>query len=569
MTFLMNKYYTFTFLLLCLTFGTNGLQAQIETTRGGRGGATEGRQMGIELTPGDHAPEEVIIRFNTAPSLEERGPITSDLKDVNIYVQEWSPSGKFLRADAPLLTDCEYDGNGNPDAGTLGGGDQISLNYYANSRGWYDYNRFYYECVPVNGFNDPGIGDEGDVPPPNEYHPTLWCSDDASLVPLTGKRKVKMVIIDSGLKLPGNGMENGVNYNQTIIPGDCALGDCDPIYEGIDEVSNDFHPHGSYIFDLVSRWFDAEGLAPLLNVSSYQVLDEELKGTIFQVIKAIELATMEKEQPQVISLSIGFRPLHCSDSSNPVTEPGDNTVEDLHSPLYYAIKDAEEKNIIVVTSAGNDNRNLNVSPQYPAAETGIDNLVTVGGLMCGSNNRAPWSNYSNKHIDLFAPGAQIKVAVRSCYASISGTSFACPIVATKAAFHVTAQEEYDDKEVLCLLRSQATPFADAKYGIVNVAASQQSCDKGAKSLLVKPVAAAPTVKVSPNPFNHQLIIRTGAESAASPATLTVIDGQGRVVARRQTNTPTTTLDVAHLTPGVYWLNVTTAAGSETRKIIKQ
>ncbi|WP_169435069.1 S8/S53 family peptidase [Neolewinella persica] len=577
----MKQNYFFLLFVICLGLNTISLQAQVLVTTDNPRSQEERIQMGVSLTPGDHVSEEVIIRFDVAPT--SRRAVTSDLKDQSIYVQEWSPSGKFLRAVAPKLESCDYDGVGNPNSGTVGGGDQISLNYYANTRGWRNLDRFYFQCVSPRISSAPVIGQDGNITYPYDYNPAFECSDDVNLIPRTGEQKVKMVIIDSGLKsLPGQGVRNGVAYQQTIIPTNCSISRCEPILNNIEEYSDDFHPHGSYIFELISNWFDSEGLASQLSVSSYKVLDEDLKTTIFQVIKAIELATMEKVKPQVISLSLGFRPLKCGNSSDPIAGPRDDygldpdlgptdepQIRVKHSPLYYAIKDAEEQNIIVVTSAGNDGRSLDATPQYPAAETGLNNLVTVGSLQCGNGMRSEWSNYSDNYVDLFAPGSKVKSISGSCYISISGTSFSCPIVAAKAAFHVTAQEVYNDDDVLCLLRSQVTPLAGAKYGMVNVVGSPEYCDKGGKRLIGKSRSVETSTTISPNPFANQLTIGQLLTPSGSSTVLTLFDGQGREVIRRETKELTTTLDVQDLIPGVYWLSIRSASGVETRKVIKQ
>lgn len=92
------------------------------------------------------------------------------------------------------------------------------------------------------------------------------------------------------------------------------------------------------------------------------------------------------------------------------------------------IQRAGEIQQIFVASAGNNNRNIDEVPRYPASYN-LPNVITVAA----SNHLdklAGYSNYGNTSIDLLAPGS----AIFSCfpnhgYGYLSGTSMAAPHVA--------------------------------------------------------------------------------------------------------------------------------------------
>ncbi|QTD36721.1 S8 family serine peptidase [Polaribacter batillariae] len=82
-----------------------------------------------------------------------------------------------------------------------------------------------------------------------------------------------------------------------------------------------------------------------------------------------------------------------------------------------AIKYADEKNVLLVNGAGNDNRNLELKNltwfpndhEYENETEISDNFLKVGsnGLYINNKLRSSFSNYGNNEVDIFAPGEYI------------------------------------------------------------------------------------------------------------------------------------------------------------------
>jgi cell wall-associated protease len=121
-----------------------------------------------------------------------------------------------------------------------------------------------------------------------------------------------------------------------------------------------------------------------------------------------------------------------------------------------AIKYAEEKGVLLVVSAGNEGADANVKRNFPPKfyfENGemkyFSNMIVVGAntwmkkwseekdpdnLADGFDLAAPFSNYSDKVVDLFAPGMEINSSVPGGkYKTESGTSMSAPVVSGVAA----------------------------------------------------------------------------------------------------------------------------------------
>jgi subtilisin family serine protease len=109
--------------------------------------------------------------------------------------------------------------------------------------------------------------------------------------------------------------------------------------------------------------------------------------------------------------------------------------------VWEAIKYAESKDVLIVFAAGNDSKNVDVEPSYPAdtmdKKTEIaDNVITIGALNYeyGEKVVANFSNYGATNVDVFAPGMKIYATVpNNKFKYEQGTSMASPNAAGVAA----------------------------------------------------------------------------------------------------------------------------------------
>ena len=107
-----------------------------------------------------------------------------------------------------------------------------------------------------------------------------------------------------------------------------------------------------------------------------------------------------------------------------------------------AIKYAEQKNVLIVHSSGNDAFNTNNYPNFPddydneRKEEISNNFITVGSISSKLDSTliSSFSNYGILSVDLFAPGEDIYTCIPdNKYEIDSGTSLAAPMVSGTAA----------------------------------------------------------------------------------------------------------------------------------------
>lgn len=134
--------------------------------------------------------------------------------------------------------------------------------------------------------------------------------------------------------------------------------------------------------------------------------------------------------------------------------------------VFDAIKYAAAHDVLLVHAAGNDSKDIDVKDNWPNDSADhqtefTDNVITVGaiGPEINENLVAPFSNYGQKNVDIFAPGVQIYSTIpESKYAKYSGTSMASPEVAGVAALIRSYYPKLSASQVKHILMNSGTPI---------------------------------------------------------------------------------------------------------------
>lgn len=181
--------------------------------------------------------------------------------------------------------------------------------------------------------------------------------------------------------------------------------------DGYDAISGaldgqaDGNGHGTHVAGIIAATIGNDiGVAGVVSskILPVRVLGNSGGGSIFSVAKGIDWAV--ENGATLINMSLG------SSGNSPVLES--------------AVRDAQRKGVIIIAAAGNDNKNNDRQPQYPA---NYDSVISVGATDA-KGERAYFSNYGET-VRVWAPGVDIMSTWKGGgYRSLSGTSMATPLV---------------------------------------------------------------------------------------------------------------------------------------------
>ncbi|MBP2615718.1 S8 family serine peptidase [Chryseobacterium jejuense] len=162
--------------------------------------------------------------------------------------------------------------------------------------------------------------------------------------------------------------------------------------------------------------------------------------------------------------------------------PGKNVVWD-------AFKYAEDKGVLLVKAAGNENEDVAEHLAYPTNYKNVNdekpfvNNVVVVGASTNDNNalRASFSNFNKKMVDVFAPGERIYSTVKgSKYEYLDGTSMASPVVSGAAAVLLAYMPNLKPDQIIESLKKSSNLSATNGFADFSVAGGVIDVKKAAE-----------------------------------------------------------------------------------------
>lgn len=134
-----------------------------------------------------------------------------------------------------------------------------------------------------------------------------------------------------------------------------------------------------------------------------------------------------------------------------------------------AVQYADSMGVLMVHAAGNDGENVDSTENYPTRQYldggQAQNWIEVGASSWqgASNLAAPFSNYGENTVDVFAPGRSIYSTVpNDKYERNDGTSMAAPMVSGVAALIMAYYPELTTSQVRSVILETASSYQDVQ-----------------------------------------------------------------------------------------------------------
>ncbi|MDP2790116.1 MAG: S8 family serine peptidase [bacterium] len=286
----------------------------------------------------------------------------------------------------------------------------------------------------------------------------------------TDASSVIVAVLDSGVDITNPDLTANIWTNAKETAGDNLDNDGNGFVDDVQgwnfiENNNDSRPqvttgatvaglnHGTVIAGIIgaqgNNGVAGTGVAWQAKILSVRVLDSTGSGSTVTVAQGIAYAVAAGAN--IINLSF------VGSGASPT--------------LAAAIVDAQAAGVLIVAAAGNENLDLDVTPQYPACYAGVLGVASVSS----SDVKSSFSNYGSC-IDLAAPGENISSTLfyspSQGYSAVSGsgwygTSVASPFVAGAAALLKAMSPTLSGADLATALKNQATNITASNSAFVN------------------------------------------------------------------------------------------------------
>lgn len=259
--------------------------------------------------------------------------------------------------------------------------------------------------------------------------------------------EILVAVIDTGVEASHPDLREVMYANPGEIPengrDDDGNGLVDDVsgwnFEAKDgDTSDDFH-HGTHVAGIIGAKSDnrigISGIAPRVRILPIRWMKKGL-GWGEDAIASIHYAV--KMGARVINASwggIGYS-----------------------KALEEAVREAEKKGILFVSSAGNGKSDNDVRPHHPA-NLSLSNTLTVASVD-ERDVLEKYSNYGRTKVDFGAPGKEIlSTMMAGNYGNLSGTSMAAAVVSGSAALILSARPDLKAQDLKRIFSETVVPAA--------------------------------------------------------------------------------------------------------------
>ncbi len=234
----------------------------------------------------------------------------------------------------------------------------------------------------------------------------------------TGNRDIVIAVIDSGVAYDHPDLKNNVWTNENEIPDngidDDNNGFIDDVH-GWDFVNNDNNPsdystdcygdgHGTHVAGIIAaqgnNGIGISGIMWSAQIMPLQIFDlfqiDSFENSIIQLVNIVSAITYAVENNANI--------VNCSFGSYLFSQF-----------IYDALNLANQKGVLVIAAAGNDNINNDQLPKYPASYN-LPNIISVAATN-EKDEISSYSNYGMQSVDVAAPGGSVSNGKANIYST--------------------------------------------------------------------------------------------------------------------------------------------------------
>ena len=229
---------------------------------------------------------------------------------------------------------------------------------------------------------------------------------------------------------------------------------------GDDPDVNDGKPYGSNILKTpdASHGTGTAGLVGAVRNNGYGIDGVADNVRIMPLVAAPNGDEYDKDVANAIHYAVDHGAVVVNMSFGKKVSPHKEWVDE-------AFKYAAAHDVLLVIASGNDNIDIDKTPDYPndnyLDRTSTDNVINVdaSGPKPGKNLTAAFTNYGKQNSDIFAPGVKVtSIDADGEFDTADGTSFSAPIVAGIAALILEYYPNLSSSQVKRAILGSAVPL---------------------------------------------------------------------------------------------------------------
>ncbi len=271
----------------------------------------------------------------------------------------------------------------------------------------------------------------------------------------TGSEQILVGVIDSGIDYHHPDLIDNMWTNPNEIPNgqdDDGNGYIDDIH-GIDAITGEGDPmddygHGTIVAGIIgakgNNLMGTAGVCWDVKLVALKFLDNRNIGFDAHAVECINYALELREN------GYNLRVLNNS--------WGQLTPSNFSQVISDAISSTNKAGMVFVAATGNNGRDIDGSPFYPASY-GFPNIISVAATD-RDDNLSGFSNWGELSADIGAPGTEIfSTTMDGGYSAFSGTSMAAPFVSGAVALMLTVDNTLTVAEIKDYLLSYGDPVS--------------------------------------------------------------------------------------------------------------
>jgi len=359
----------------------------------------------------NHAQNEIIV------TLKEGMSIPQDMLDSMLKMGGEHQSSKYEHANALFIRSTSFSSE------TL-----LELFQSEDMAQYVKSASFNYEYRPEES-NDP-------------YYEKLWAIENTAqeVNTETGTVDADMDVVEAWEKTKGNHdvvvavLDTGIDYTHTDLADNMWDGNA---YHGYDFAADDSgnndsdpmpdepydengHYHGTHVAGTIGAVGDnstgVSGIAQNVSIMAVKIFRPNGTGYSSDILEGLDYVLEQIDNGvNVVAINASYG--------------GGGSQDDATND---AIKKLGDKGVVFCAAAGNDGKNIDNDPVYPASYD-ADNIIAIAASD-QNDALASFSNYGVKTVDVAAPGTNIlSTYPEDKYAYLNGTSMATPNVAGSIA----------------------------------------------------------------------------------------------------------------------------------------